>query len=318
MELPPPPPPFEYRIDEANPVPSAGGVEWSHIPMDEVRGARPVPYTYKRVRAVNLNVFYFAPKGPEPEGGYPAILLLTGGGFQGGTPVMFYPHARYWADRGFATFSADYRYIKAHGTEPRESLQDTKSCIRWLRQNAGTFNINPDRLVVGGFSAGGHLSIATAVLQGFDEPGEDTTISAVPDAVFSYCGVVDTSGMAERLSITDGYEVDFSPIHNIRSGSPPMILFWGTEDGITSPETAREFADKMTAAGNRCDLHLFEGVGHGSFNYAGGDKPHYYFALGMVDDFLVEHGYVGGHHPDSFPEPDKSEPDAIGNPNDDS
>jgi len=270
--------------------------------MDEIGGARPAPYLYKRIKGVQLNVFYFPPKGPEPEGGYPAILLLTGGGFQGGTPVMFYPHARYWADRGFAAFSADYRYIKAHGTEPRESLQDAKSCIRWLRKNAGTFGINPERLVVGGFSAGGHLSIATALLEGFDEPGEDTAISARPDAAFAYGAVVDTSGMAERLSITGGYEIAFSPIHNIRPNCPPMILFWGAEDDITPPETARAFGAKMSEAGNRCDVRIFEGVGHGAFNYAGGDQPHYYYALGMIDDFLVERGFIQGRHPESFPE----------------
>ena len=62
-------------------------------------------------------------------------------------------------------------------------VADAKSAIRYVRQNAARLGVDPNRLAAGGGSAGGHLAACTGVIQGFDEAGEDTSISSVPNAL---------------------------------------------------------------------------------------------------------------------------------------
>jgi acetyl esterase/lipase len=96
-----------------------------------------------------------------------------------------------------------------------------------------------------------------------------------------------------------GYErigeayTDFSPLHNIREGAPPTILFLGTEDKLIPVETAAYYKLVMEQVGSRCDLHLYEGQGHGFFNYR--QFEYYKTTLLEADRFLISLGYLTQH-----------------------
>ncbi len=53
-----------------------------------------------------------------------------------------------------------------------------------------------------------------------------------------------------------------SPYDQIQKGHPPTIMFHGAADDLVSPQFARDYAEKMNALGNRCELHLYPGLGH--------------------------------------------------------
>jgi acetyl esterase/lipase len=176
-------------------------------------------------------------------------------------------------------------------------VADAKSCIRWVRRNAGRLGIDPARIVAAGGSAGGHLAAATATLPGLDEPGEDLSTSAVPDAlvlfnpalVLAPLDGVEQKGFEARASAERfGCEPRaISPIHHVRAALPPMLILHGRSDTTVPFASAEAFAAAMKKAGNRCELIGYAGQPHGFFNNA-----FYEQTLADADKFLVSLGYL--------------------------
>ena len=88
----------------------------------------------------------------------------------------------YFASRGLVAFSAKYRIFNTHGTTPFDALWDAKSAIHFLREHSNELNIDPDQIVAGGGSAGGHLAAAAGNIVGLEEANENLRVSSVPNA----------------------------------------------------------------------------------------------------------------------------------------
>ena len=242
---------------------------------------------YKKVGGVELKMHIFTPKGHEAGAKRPAIVFFFGGGWNGGTPKQFYPQSRHLADRGMVAMCAEYRVRKTHKTTPKECVMDGKSAVRWARANAGRLGIDGDRLAAGGGSAGGHVAAATALAKGFEEAGEDVKVSCVPDALVLFNPVYDNGPKGWGHAGVKKYWKDFSPMHNIRKGAPPTIVFLGEKDKLIPVATAKEYQKRMKDVGARCDLHLYPGQPHGFFN-----KAKYEETVAEMDRFLVSLGYL--------------------------
>jgi acetyl esterase len=80
---------------------------------------------------------------------------------------------------------------------------------------------------------------------------------------------------------------EISPLHHVKKGVPPTIIFHGKADTTVPYTTVEKFAEVMKAAGNRCDLIGYEGEKHSFFN-----KSKYAETLAAADDFLVSLGYL--------------------------
>ena len=85
-----------------------------------------------------------------------------------------------------------------------------------------------------------------------------------------------------------------SPVEHVTKGAPPAIIFHGKADTTVPYSTAEMFTNKMTAAGNRCDLVGFEGQVHGFFNYGRGGDKYYLETMHKADEFLVSIGFLKG------------------------
>ena len=190
--------------------------------------------TFKTIGEVKLTLHVFRPSGWETSGARPAIVLFYGGGWLGGDIFQFYPHAQYLASRGMVAMVAEYRVENIHGTSPQECVMDGKSAIRWIRVHADELGIDPSRLVAGGGSAGGHVAAAAATVSGFNESGEDTSVSCVPDALVLFNPVFDNGPEEFGYDRVEPYWREFSPAHNISSDMPPAAVFLGTEDVLVS------------------------------------------------------------------------------------
>lgn len=74
---------------------------------------------------------------------------------------------------------------------PRNQVEDTKSVIRYLRDNAGALGIDPSRIVATGTSGGGDLALQSSINRAFEDPNDDTSISCRPDGLVLYCPAFD-------------------------------------------------------------------------------------------------------------------------------
>ncbi len=247
---------------------------------------------YKTVGETELKLHIFTPEGHQVSDNRPAIVFFFGGGWTRGTPEQFYPHCRYLASRGMVAISAEYRVESVHGTSPRECVQDGKSAIRWIRENAKKLGIDPTRIAAGGGSAGAHVAAAAGSVRGFEEKGENLSVSSRPEALVLFNPVYDNGPNGYGHSRVEAYWREFSPMHNINQNTPPTIVFLGTEDELIPVETAKEYQRLMQEKGVRSDLHLYEGQPHGFFNYR--NREHYTKTVIEMDRFLASLGYLAG------------------------
>jgi len=248
---------------------------------------------YKTVGDVELNLHVFDPKGEAPEAGRPAIIFYFGGGWSGGSPSQFYHHCRELADLGILAMSAEYRVKSRNNTTPFECVADGKSAVRYVRIHAEELGVDPEKVLVGGGSAGGHVAACTGTIQGLDEPGEDLQVSSVPVAMCLFNPVIDTGPDGYGYSkLLERYE-EISPVEHVRADVPPTILFHGTTDTTVPFANAEMFEERMEAAGARCELVAYEGQKHGFFNYGRSDNEFYLDSVAKMKDFLRSLGYIG-------------------------
>ncbi|GEM_PF-5045690 len=236
----------------------------SHYGAPRVQG--PMKMLYKKVDSTELYLYLYYPPDFHPGEIRPAIIFFFGGGWRSGSPSQFTEQARYLARRGMIALTADYRVERRNHTTPFEAVMDAKSAIRYVRRHAVLLGIDAGKIVASGGSAGGHVAAAAGIVPRLEQPGEDTTISSRPNALVLFNPVFNNGpGEYGYNRIGDRYP-KISPYHNIAPGDPPTILFFGTQDKLVSVPTIKAFQQKMQENGNRCELFLYEGQGHGFFN----------------------------------------------------
>lgn len=248
---------------------------------------------YKKVGDTSLSLHVFNPDGHKASDQRPAVVFFFGGGWNGGSPGQFYPHCEYLASRGMVAISAEYRVKSRNQTTPRECVMDGKSAVRWIRANAGKLGIDPEKLAAGGGSAGGHVAAATGTTKGFEEEGEDSSVSNRPDALVLFNPVYDNGPDGYGHDRVKGYWKEISPIHNISENTPPTIVFLGTKDKLIPVATAEKYKKLMEAKNRRCDLHLYKDQPHGFFNLDK-NKEHYVKTVTEMDKFLASLGFLKG------------------------
>lgn len=252
---------------------------------------------YKKVGDRRLRLNVFEPDGWKATDRRACFLSIHGGGWVGMSPRRQYPFAAHFARLGMVGICVEYRLAKsAPDVTVFDCVRDSRSAMRYVRAHAAELGVDPQKIVVNGGSAGGHLAASTALFDGIDQPGEDISVSAMPNAVVLFFPVIDTSqeGYGNRL-IGDRWR-EISPLARVRPGLPPTILFHGTGDTVTPFKGAQAFHDAMLKAGNRCELVVKEGAGHG---YLMHDRTCYDETLRKTEAFLASSGFLPGNTPKS-------------------
>ena len=245
---------------------------------------------YKKIDTLSLSMDIYFPDGIKRSDRSPAMVFFFGGGWNGGTISQFQEHAKHFASKGITCFLAEYRVKNPHKASPFESLMDAKSAVRHIREKAKKYKIDPDKIIGAGGSAGGHLAAATALIEAYNDDSDDFSISCVPNALVLFNPVIDNGPGGYGYERIGADYKSFSPLHNIMEGAPPTLFMVGTNDKLIPVETARYYQKVMETVGSRCDLKLYEGKGHGWFNFR--NRADYDETIQDVEKFLGSLGYI--------------------------
>jgi acetyl esterase/lipase len=253
-------------------------------------------FVYKSIDGMDLKMHVFDPTGHKLTDKSPVIILFFGGGWLGGQPAKLSGQCDFFAKQGIVAITADYRVKGRTKTTPIVCVKDGKSAIRWVRAHAADLGIDPNRVIGGGASAGGHVAAAAGADVPFNEETDDLTVSARPNALVLFNPVFDNGPGGYGHDRVVEYWEKISPMHNISAETPPTIAFFGDNDQHVPVVTMNEYKKRMLEKGRRFDLFIYKDQKHGFFNYQKGENPrrNKYFneTLSEAALFLSSLGYL--------------------------
>jgi acetyl esterase/lipase len=223
----------------------------------------------------------------ERQGKLPVIVAIHGGGWIGGDKRAVVGRMATFAATGkYAVACIGYR-LSNQATWPAQ-IHDCKAAIRWIRANAEKYGLEPDRIGVIGWSAGGHLAAMlgttgdTADLEGDLGPYRDqkTAVQCVVDFFGpsdlrlvwgeSGEGAGRPSVLVERLlggPVKERLDLarSASPVAFVSPDDPPFLIVHGTADPVVPYKQSVWLRDRLRKAGVPVALITVEGGGHGTF-----------------------------------------------------
>jgi len=219
---------------------------------------------------------------PRSGGPFPALITIPGGAWEWiAQPESMHILDEILAEHGFAAAEVTYR-LAPRDKYPAQ-IEDCKAAVRWLRANAATYNIDPERIGALGFSSGAQLACLLGVTEpgdGLEGNGGNREQPSRVDAVVSFFGPTDFTLQSWRnryegrlmlsvLGATFAERPDLyeraSPAHYARAGAAPHLFFHGTADEIVPIEHSRLLAAKLQAAGASARLVEMPSQGHGAW-----------------------------------------------------
>jgi len=207
---------------------------------------------------------------PNDDGPHPAVLVVHGGGWRYGSRRQLRGYAKSLAKRGFSCFAIDYRLAPKHKFPAQ--IEDCRSALKWIRENAGQYKVDVSRVGAIGYSAGGHLvSLLGNTGEGPTEENDhvDTRLQAVVagGAPTDFREFEDNGRWATYFM---GGDLDQVPenFHNASSPAfadatdPPTFFFSGTKDRIVPIRWSKAGYEALKEAGVKTEFYEIEGVGH--------------------------------------------------------
>lgn len=208
---------------------------------------------------------------------YPAVVVLHAGAWREGSKDenrrLLFDLARH----GYVGVSPDYR-LCPHDVFPAQ-VEDAKAAVRFLRANAASLKVDPERIGAMGFSAGGYLALmlgVTGPADGFEGDKANPGASRVR-AVVDFFGPADLADASfsptakEYVACFLGGSGDAvkdlerraSPVSYVGTGDAAVLVFQGTRDALVPPAQVFRLVEKLSAAGVTGRVEFLLGAEHG-------------------------------------------------------
>ncbi len=241
----------------------------------------------------------YLPRGVD--GPTPVLMYIHGGGWVGGSKESSVLRLLPWLEKGWAVVNVQYR-LGAVSLAPA-AVEDCLCALRWVIRNAEEYDIDPDRIVVTGNSAGGHLALTTGMIPasaGLDRqcPGNEELSVA---AIINWYGITDVADLLDgpnmktyavtwmgslpnRLAIADRV----SPLTYVRAELPPVLSIHGDADPTVPYQHGVRLHAELAKFSVANELHTVPDGRHGGFN-----REQTVAIFETIDRFLTKHGLVG-------------------------
>ena len=262
---------------------------------------------YKKVGDQALQMEILTPKGLKNLAA-PILVYIHGGGWSGGDRFrMTRPDIsgvfHHCAKAGIICASIEYR-LNSPKASAFDSAIDCKDALRFLVKNAAQYHIDPTRIATIGGSAGGHLSLVTALGDPKKYPGDPELAAFDPASIrceIAYYPATDFTDeklagrfLGQRATLMFGGHPDqkrevirlLSPVALLRKDSPPVFCFHGDKDVVLTVENSRKLFAKGQEIG--ADLRYVE-VKDGNHGFSTKGTPSTDDIVAQAGKFVIEH-----------------------------
>ncbi len=211
-----------------------------------------------------------------PEEPLAMVVFIHGGGWNRGDKSAHARRIAGFPSRGYAGASITYRFTPDHA-HPAQ-IADVQAAIRFLKAHADTFGIDPERIILWGNSAGGHLASLAGTAGGhesFPQNGLWEGIDPSVLAVISFAGptsnFLDPSFKNNRSLIAflgappeavPEVAAEAMPISHVKEGNPAFFIAHGDADTVVPVQASRDFVTALKNANVAVEYHEFPGGGH--------------------------------------------------------
>ncbi len=264
-----------------------------------VANATQVEHGITYVRASNWEgkLDVYVPRSPGP---HPTLLHIHGGGWVGGTRESVVLRTLPYLEMGFAVVNVSYR-LAAVASGPA-AVEDCLCALRWIFRNAKQYNFDTSKVVVMGYSAGGHLALTTGMIPasaGLDRqcPGTDPLKAA---AIVDWYGITDVVDLLDGPNLRSyavqwlGSQLDrvdiakrVSPLTYVRRDLPPTIIIHGDADPVVPYQQGVKLHNALQQSGVATELVTIPNGKHGDYPPAEQLR-----AVEAVRAFLTKHGVL--------------------------
>jgi acetyl esterase/lipase len=264
---------------------------------------RTVPnLVYERANGWEGKLDVYAQRTAQNAPASPVVIFIHGGGWVQGTKegsairgVLPY------VAMGYSVVNVEYRL--ANVSLAPAAIEDCRCALRWVIAHAKDYNLDPNRIVIAGESAGGHLALTTGMIPA--SAGFDRTCLAPNEP--HVAAIVDFFGITDIADLLDGpnkkpfpetwpYTVQWlgnqpnrgdiarasSPLTYVRAGVPPTISIHGDADPLVPYAHSTRLQEGLQKAGVAHEMVTIPGGGHGNFSTAEWQR-----AFAAVEKFLA-------------------------------
>ena len=254
------------------------------------------PYIYKTSAGKERQMeIYFPPNHDAAKSQVPGLILFHGGSWSGGSLSQFRIACAYFASRGLVCATSEYQILSKPDaaklpvgeTRKRVCVTDAKSAIRWFKQHASELGVDPQRIITGGGSAGGHISALATMNPGLNDPADSKDIDT---------RVVAYLWFNPAFATDDDQDAEIDILKQMKAELPPAIAFFGDKDPWKKGWDVAHA--KWKSLGTKTiELNIAPGQSHSFFNKG----PWQTVTLIAADRFLVKHGLLTGEPTKTMP-----------------
>ena len=217
---------------------------------------------------------YYNPLSTKPT---PVVLHIHGGGWNHGTKEGQTGFSSYFK-AGFAVVNVEYRLVQV-ATAPA-AIEDIRTALHYIKENAKKLNIDPDKIVIEGGSSGAHLALMVGLLENnriFDT-NCSSELGMKVAAIISNYAPSDLPSLLINSTLTNSltkwlgdkannseFIASVSPLTYIKKTSPPVFIVHGNADKIIPYSQSVTLQKKLNETGVYNEFITVEGGGHGSF-----------------------------------------------------
>lgn len=267
----------------SNRIPPPANPARASTELAQVIVQRNLTYGSDRGMALQLDAYLATPRAARR----PAVVVLHGGGWEGGDKADTASLSAALAGAGFEAFNIDYRLATADAPGYPFQINDAQAAVRWVRANASRLGVDPGRIGAIGVSAGAYLALELAA--GTIDRSTGSGVAAVvswsaPTDLLGLAGIADATCAGQtcpRGSLAglwywavhdflgcdpptcSALEIASSPVNHMAAGGPPLML-WNSSDELVPASQEDELYTRARAVGERVIREELPGSEHGA------------------------------------------------------